>query len=28
VTLAMLAAWIPALRVGRLEVRDALGRVA
>jgi hypothetical protein len=24
----MLAAWIPALRVGRLEVRDALGRVA
>jgi putative ABC transport system permease protein len=28
VTLAMLAAWIPAVRVGRLEVRDALGRVA
>jgi putative ABC transport system permease protein len=28
VTLAMLAAWIPALRLGRLEVRDALGRVA
>jgi putative ABC transport system permease protein len=27
VTLAMLAAWIPALRLGRLEVRDALGRV-
>jgi putative ABC transport system permease protein len=28
VALAMLAAWVPALRVGRLEVRDALGRVA
>jgi putative ABC transport system permease protein len=28
VTLAILAAWIPALRLGRLEVRDALGRVA
>jgi putative ABC transport system permease protein len=28
VLLALLAAWLPAVRVGRLEVRDALGRVA
>lgn len=27
VGLALLAAWIPALRLGRLEVRDALGHV-
>ncbi|HWO12973.1 MAG TPA: ABC transporter permease, partial [Polyangiaceae bacterium] len=28
IVLAVLAAWFPALRIGRLEVRDALGRVA
>lgn len=28
VALAILAAWLPALRAGRLEVREALGRVA
>jgi ABC-type antimicrobial peptide transport system permease subunit len=28
VLLALVAAWIPAIRVRRLEVREALGRVA
>lgn len=28
VLLALLAAWLPAVRVGRLEVREALGRIA
>lgn len=27
VVLALLAAWVPAIRLGRLEVREALGRV-